>query len=184
MKISTCIKTASLGVALVASSAAMAKECSEIEWKAAVLNEYPQIGDACMGIVEMNGREYVELDAKYIRSAGDQVRLQFKHQDGSYGDTYQTKNLPPNFKIDIDGREHSIHTLTRDSTLELFIPTDRFAIVASVDDMPKEPEAVEEEVAYTALPSTASNVTLYALLGSLACSLALGLTILRRKMRI
>ncbi|MCP8900524.1 hypothetical protein [Gilvimarinus xylanilyticus] len=184
MKLSTCVKTSVLGVALVASSSVMAKECSDIQWKDSVLNEYPNIAQACQGVVEMNGREYVELDAKYVRSAGDQARLQFKHQDGSYGDTYQTKNLPEDFQINIDGRQRSIHALTRGSTLELFIPTDRFALVASVDEMPMEQEMMEEEPAYTALPSTASNVTLYALLGSLACSLALGLTVLRRKLRV
>lgn len=182
MKLNNCVKTAAIGVVLVTSSQALAKECSEIEWKQAVLNEYPQIAEACQGIFEMNGREYVELDAKYVRSAGDQVRLQFLHQDGSYGETYQTKNLPKHFKIDLDGKERSIHQLTRDSTLQLFIPTDRFTIVSSKNDMPY--EMPEEEVAYTALPKTASNTSVYGLLGALALVFAMGIRVISRKNRV
>ncbi|WP_157471594.1 hypothetical protein [Gilvimarinus agarilyticus] len=180
MKTSTIIKTTVLGVAIAASSSAMAKECSEVNWKPGILAEYPEIAQACQGIHERNGKEYVELDAKFVRSVGDQVRIKFLHQDGEYGETIQTKNLPRDFKIDLDGRERSIHDLTRDSTMQVFIPTDRFALVADIDDS-EELEALEEPVAYTALPSTASSLPLMALLGSLACSLGLTLTAIRRR---
>lgn len=183
MKISTCLTVTAFATAMATSATALAKDCSEVTWKEAVISEYPQIADACQGVVEFNGKEYVELDAKYVRSAGDQVRIRFMHQDGDYGPTYETKNLPKNFQIEIDGRQRSIHTLTRDSTMQLFVPTDRFAIVAKVDDMPSEQDQmmVADASSYQSLPSTASNTSLLGLLGALACSLALALSVLGRK---
>jgi LPXTG-motif cell wall-anchored protein len=181
MKTSTLIKTTVLGVAIAASSSAMAKECSEVSWKPGVLSAYPQIAEACQGIHERNGKEYVELHAKFVRSVGDQVRIKFEHQDGDYGETFQTKNLPKDFKIDLEGRERSIHDLNRDSTMQVFIPTDRFALVADLDDSDELDRAAMASTSYTELPSTGSSLPLIALLGSLACSLGLALTVMRRR---
>ena len=178
MQTSTLVKSAALGIALSASASVWATECSDITWKSEILEEYAQINEACHGIVEKNGREYVKLEAKVLRSVGNRVHLKFKHTDGSYGETYETPELPKDFRVDVEGRKRSIHSLPRDYEVNIFMPTDRFVIFPSMEQ-PEVQEIAADDSRMTMLPSTASHLPLIALLGSIFCVLGLALRRLR-----
>ena len=163
MKLLTSLTTVILSVAFISAAPVSAKECSDIEWSMSVLEEYAQIADACQGIVEVNGKEYAELEAKFVRSVGDQVRIKFKQNDGTWGPTYQTRNLNKDFQVTMDGERLNVHKLQRDSIMELHVPTDRFFVMGSFDDTADQ-YAMVDNYDYDMLPSTASSLGLMLLL--------------------
>ena len=178
MATSTLLKSAVLGATLMASSSLWAVECSEVVWDASVLAQYPNIGSLCQSVTERDGKQYVEVDGKFVRMTDGKARIKFKHSDGSYGETWQSKELPDDYKITIDGKSTSIQRVQRDTELTIYIPSDRFMLIsdlAAADSGFEMVEAVPAE-----MPHTASWTPLLGLLGALGCGLGLLMTSLRR----
>ncbi len=181
MKLSSMLRSTAVGVALLSSSSLWASECSDVVWSADTLAKYPNIGSVCKSVVEKDGKQYVEADAKFISIRNGKAHLKFKHSDGSYGDTFETRTIPDDFRIMLDGKSTSIHRIPRDAMLTMYVPVDRFGMVpdlnntASVVDLD---EAAEPE-----MPHTASAIPLLGALGAFACMMGLVLTGVRRYRR-
>jgi hypothetical protein len=178
MAISTFLKSAILGVTLVASSSLWAADCSEVIWNQSVLDRYPNISSLCKGVVERDGKQYVEIQAKFISVRDNKAHIKFKHADGSYGKTFETRELPSDFTVLIDGKDVPLRRVQRDTQLSLYLPPDRFVLLS---DLAKEAEAIAfyQEVE-PVMPTTGSSTPLLGLLGLLACGLGLLMTSLRR----
>jgi hypothetical protein len=178
MATSLLLKSAVMGVALMASSSLWAVECSEVVWDPSVLAQYPNIGDLCQSVTERDGKQYVEVEGKFVRMHDGKARIKFKHSDGSYGKTFESKELPEDYKITVNGKETLLRRVQRDTQLTVYIPSDRFMLVSDIAaanayemvEAPAEPE----------MPKTASWTPLLGLLGALGCGLGLLMTSLRR----
>jgi hypothetical protein len=180
MATSSLLKSAVVGAALMASSSLWAVECSEVIWAPSVLAQYPNISDLCQGVVERDGKQYVEVQGKFVRMTDNKARIKFKHADGSYGKTFETKELPNDYKITVNGKEVLLHRVQRDTQLTIYLPPDRFTLISdlAVADTSLDMVEVPPE-----MPKTASWTPLLGLLGALGCGLGLLLTGLRRLRR-
>jgi hypothetical protein len=181
MATSTLLKSAVVGAALMASPALWAVECSEVVWSPAVLAQYPNVSDLCQAVVERDGKQYVEVQGKFVRMTEGKARIKFKHADGSYGKTFESKELPNDYKITVNGKETLLHRVQRDTQLTIYLPPDRFSLIS---DLAAADAAIEiaQEVP-PEMPSTASWTPLLGLLGALGCGLGLVMTSLRRLRR-
>jgi hypothetical protein len=181
MATSLLLKSAVAGAALMASSSLWAVECSEVIWSESVLAQYPNISDLCQGVVEQNGKQYVELQGKFVRMTDNKARIKFKHSDGSYGKTFESKELPDDYKITVEGKEVLLHRVQRDTQLTIYMPPDRFTLISDLAAVDTSVDMVEEVPAE--MPKTASWTPLLGLLGALGCVLGLLMTSLRRLRR-
>jgi hypothetical protein len=180
MATSSLLKSAVVGAALMASSSLWAVECSEVIWAPSVLAQYPNISDLCQGVVERDGKQYVEVQGKFVRMTDNKARIKFKHADGSYGKTFETKELPNDYKITVNGKEVLLHRVQRDTQLTIYLPPDRFTLISDLAVADSSLDMVEVP---PEMPKTASWTPLLGLLGALGCGLGLLMTGLRRLRR-
>src|SRR6187431_825560 len=181
MATSSLLKSAVVGATLMASSSLWAVECSEVVWSQSVLAQYPNVSDLCQRVVEKDGKQYVEVHGKFVRVSDCKARIKFKHADGSYGKTFESKELPDDYKILVGGKEVPIQRVDRDTELTIYLPPDRFTLIsdlAAVDSSVDLGDEVQAE-----MPKTASWTPLLGLLGALGCGLGLLMTGLRRLRR-
>ena len=178
MATSTLIKSAVMGFALTASSSLWAVECSEVVWDSSVLSQYPNIGDLCQSVTVKDGKYYVEVQGKFIRMHHGKARIKFKHSDGSYGKTFESKTLPDDYAVMINGESVPAQRIQRDTMLTVYIPSDRFMLLSDLSSATAyDMVEVEED---PVMPKTASWTPLLGLLGALGCGLGLLMTSLRR----
>lgn len=180
MATSSLLKSAVVGAALMASSSLWAVECSEVIWAPSVLAQYPNISDLCQGVVERDGKQYVEVQGKFVRMHDSKARIKFKHADGSYGKTFESKELPDDYKIQVNGKEVLLHRVQRDTQLTIYLPPDRFTLISDLATADTSLDLVEVP---PEMPKTASWTPLLGLLGALGCGLGLLMTGLRRLRR-
>lgn len=181
MATSSLLKSAVVGATLMASSSLWAVECSEVVWSQSILAQYPNVSELCQGVVEKDGKQYVEVHGKFVRMTDDKARIKFKHADGSYGKTFETKELPDDYKITIDGKEVLLHRVQRDTQLTIYLPPDRFTLISDLAAVDSSLDIADEVPAE--MPKTASWTPLLGLLGALGCGLGLLMTGLRRLRR-
>ena len=180
MATSSLLKSAVVGATLMASSSLWAVECSEVVWSQSVLAQYPNVSDLCQRVVEKDGKQYVEVHGKFVRVSDGKARIKFKHSDGSYGKTFESKDLPDDFKVLVSGKEVPLHRVQRDTELTIYLPPDRFTLIS---DLAVASNSLDVEEVPPAMPKTASWTPLLGLLGGLGCGLGLLMTGLRRLRR-
>jgi|GEM_PF-1851564 len=182
MKYSPFSKVAVLSAAMLMSAEVLAVECSEVVWNESVLSKYPSISEYCQGVVERDGRTFVQLDAKFISANDGKAKLQFEHPDGSYGDTFETEKLSDDFRVTLSGRPTRIEDIPRNSELHVFMPPDRFELVGDLEST----STIANLSAYennSLLPDTGSNLPLVFLLGLMTCLAGAVMTASRKLFR-
>lgn len=170
------------------SFTAVSKDCSGVQWTDAALQTYPDIGSACQGVEERNGKTYVKFQGSVARNIdrGRQLAINFKD-----GGTI-TLSPPANTQLYVNGRKTPVSDLGRGDELTFYVPEDRLAAQFAEDDTPqtryvivpivfREPGAMERQPEQQAavLPSTGSGLPLAGLLGTLLLGLAASLTLYR-----
>lgn len=195
-------------VALIAMAGALSlsqpvfaqNDCSDLQFVDDILAQFPQAPEACLGIVERNGKQYAKFQAEITRIAGSRVEAKFLMPNGRFTDSFEFHPLS-DARVTIAGREYRYNELARGQELNIYLPPDRwemhipgtedFASSASVAVVT--PSAAQPEPAATAaaaaapaapaamLPKTASPVPLFAVLGGLFTALGAGLVLLRRR---
>ena len=178
MKLSSLLRSTAVGFALLTSSSLWAAECSDVVWSADSLAKYPDIATVCKSVIEKDGKQYVEAEAKFISVRSGKAHLKFKHSDGSYGDTFETRTIPDDFRIMLDGKSTSVHRIPRDAVLTMYVPVDRFGMVPDINNTANVVDL--DEASEPEMPHTASVLPLLGVLGAFACMMGLVLTGVRR----
>ena len=161
--------------------------CSDLRFTSAVTDVLPNASDACLGVVEKDGRLFAEFKAEVVRNRAGTLRARLRRADGSWTGAY---DFTPDMsrRINVGGRSVQIRDLQRGQQLNVFLPPDRFEIaVADDDDVTTVPATIvllmvrraPTEVAM--LPSTAGPVPMFGLLGAVFVLLGSGLALLRRR---
>lgn len=190
----TRVKLLVLGAALTMGLPAMAQapECSDVEWGQDVLSRYPNIAEACQGVVERGGNRYVKFTAAMDRlfNSGE-VRLRIFRPDGTYG--VGTFNPPRGFQAEMGGVSTTLDQIPRGKQFNIYMPEGRWALAsphveaATVATAPAVEEPEERAMAPASsrmdeeLPDTGGPLPLIALLGGLAAAMAGGLGWYRRR---
>lgn len=181
MKYTNILKVIVAAVTLMSGARVWAAECEEVVWNPSVLSKFPDIGQYCQGVIEQDGKTYVQLDARFESAHAGKAKFKFKHPDGSYGRIVETEKLSTDFRVTLDGKPTRIIDIPRNSQLTVYLPPDRFELVSNVE----EPETLAvlyayEEPAAAVLPETASSLPLLALVGGLFSLFGMALTVFRK----
>jgi hypothetical protein len=132
---------------LAASTSLWAVECTEVIWAPKVLERYPNIYNVCQAVVERDGKHYVEVQAKFVSYHDRKARINFKTQDGNYDKTFETKELPEDFKVIVNGKQELLRKVEQDTELTVYVPSDRFALVSDLAQITVVYEFEDEPVA-------------------------------------
>ena len=145
--------------ALGLTSAAQAATCSDITYTDTLLATNPDIGDACLKVVEREIVRFIKLKAKVVRQNANSTIVQWQLPDGSWSasdHTYPASGA----KAEIGGREVRISDLAPKQAVNVYIVQEGNWMVAEDAAPASEPKPVT-------LPKTATQVPLFALLGGL-----------------
>jgi hypothetical protein len=135
---------------ILAAPAALAAECSDVEYHQDVLDKYPAIANACQGVIEKNGKTYVEVTADFVSfRRPDKLIVNVHENDGTK--ERQTIMVDPKMRVKTGDSEMKFSELPRNYTLNFAIPSDRFELANDEEITATEEVAVVEE-----LPKTAS----------------------------
>ena len=160
---------------------AQAAECSDVIWSAEMLADNPNIGDACLGVVEKRGSEAVKLRARVVRQGVNSTIVQWQLPDGSWS-AAQRRFPERGATAEIGGQNVRITDLAARQEVNIYIPMGgnwslpsaapaaaaaAVAAPAAAAAPPPPPPAPEPEPAPMALPATATQLPMFALLGGL-----------------
>ena len=105
-----------------------AGSCSDVKWKAEVLQKYPDINKACKDVVVRDGVRYVKVSGKVRRAANGSLTVRLDHSEADItwkpgaGDT-----------VLIDGEPLAATDVKVGQNLRFYMPEDRVA-VANISD--------------------------------------------------
>ena len=163
--------------------------CGDIVFSEAITSQFPNVRNACLGVVTRDGRQFAHFQARIRSVRGNQVEAEFKQPDGTWG-------RPVAFSPESDararvaGRSYRYRDLSRGQELDVYLPPDRWAIAVQTDEAAFETARAitftaltEPSAQVAALPSTASPLPLLALIGALLAAFGAGVVApLRRRL--
>jgi hypothetical protein len=168
--ISMLIALGGLGFAATAS----AQDCGDIIWSPEILADNPNIGDACLGVMEKQGVMSAKFTARVVRQSVNSTVVQWQMPDGSWS-AAQRRYPERGAKAEIAEKEVAIRDLAERQVVNVYIPmaSDTWSLpapepmaAAAPPPPPPAPEP-EPEPEPEMLPTTATQVPLFALLGGL-----------------
>jgi len=159
--------------ALGFTTTAQAASCSDVIWSAEMLESSPNIANACQEVVEKRGTEAVKLHARVVRQGVNSTIVQFQLPDGSWSPS-ERRYPERGATAEIAGQTVRISEMAPRQEVNVYIPmAGNWSLpappVAAAAPPPPPPPAPapEPEPEPEALPTTASQVPLFALLGGL-----------------
>ena len=176
---SSILAAAVVLIALLGSGPSFAQgSCGNIQFTDAVTSRFPNAKDACLDVVERDGKQYAHFQAKIVRVQGNSVEAQFKLPNGEYGQTVAF-TPPSTARVKIEGSTYRYRDLNRGQELDVYVPPDRWDVA-----VPQEPDfaaapAVEEvplsepSETLAALPSTAGRLPWLVVLGIVLLAVSL-----------
>jgi len=170
--ISTLILLAGLGFTVSAS--AQDWNCGDLTWSATRLDTNPNIADHCLDVVERSGVPFAKLRARIERQGVNSTVVRYMlPDDGGWGSSERV--FPGGFTASIEGKDVRIVDLAPRQEVNVYVksagnftfpPAAPVAAAAPPPPPPPAPEP-EPEPEPVALPTTATQVNLLALLGGL-----------------
>lgn len=154
--------------------------CDDIEWKSVVTDEIPSIASACDAVMMKEGSIHARVEVELLRVRGRTLTFRVLDNNneslGVYSQTVDTA-----WRAHIAGRSYRPRDLMRGQRLNVYMPSDRWAVIP--EDAAEEPavEMAVVPVPAQELPKTATPLPLIALLGSGLVSLGAGLGWFRRR---
>jgi len=137
--------------------------CDDITFGYEMTSRFPRVGDACLAVVEVDGERFAKMSVEIVRTGNNRATFKFKLPDGSYGPT-QSTDLDPSWRANINGRDYRVRELGIGQELNIYVPSDRW----------------EDTGGGAALPSTASFMPMFGLLGGAALFSAFLMRVFRR----
>lgn len=165
----TLILIIGMGFTLSASAADYA--CSDLTWSAERLASNANIANVCLEVVEKNGALYAKLHAKIVRQGVNSTVVQYQLPDGGWAPSERV--FASGFEAHIGGESVKISELAPRQELNVYIHgEENFSVpapVAAAAPPPPPPPAPEPEPEPepVVLPTTATQIPLFALLGGL-----------------
>ncbi|MGW8370169.1 MAG: hypothetical protein ACWGPN_16005 [Gammaproteobacteria bacterium] len=164
--------------------------CPDIVFSSEITSQYPNVADACLGVVTRNGEPYARFEAEIDTVTGNRVRARFRTPDGSFG-PLTTIDTDPADRVEINGRSYRYRDLSRGQRLNVYLPPDRwqfyipettdFAQAEEVNIVAPVMAQADTSPAPRALPRTAGFMPLIGALGGLLTAVGFALTALRRR---
>jgi hypothetical protein len=171
MKKTILIATLVLLGALGFTINAQAASCSDVIWNAEVLEATPAVATSCLEVLDKRGTQAVKLRARVVRQGVNSTIVQWQHPDGSWSPS-ERRYPERGATAEIDNQVVRITDLAPRQEVSVYIPMANnwslpAPVVAAAPPPPPPPPAPEPEPEPEALPTTATQVSLFALLGGL-----------------
>ena len=161
--------------------------CSDITFNYEMTSRFPDIGEHCISVVEVDGERFAKFSVEVTRSYNNGASFRFMDpDDGRYGPT-QRVDLDPDWRAEMGGREYRARELTPGQKLNVYLPSDRWEAHVARNTTGffavYYPVAMTEDADDGAamLPSTAGLMPLFALFGGAALFSAFLIRIFRRR---
>ena len=160
--------------ALGFTTSAQAASCSDVIYSAELLETNPNIGDACLEIVEKDNAQWVKMTAQVMRQSVSSTMVKWQLPDGSW--TQTERRIPDRgATATLSGQTVLIRDLIPKQVVNVYIPmagnwslpAPAPAAAAAPAPAPAPVPAPEPEPEPVMLPTTATQVPLFALLGGL-----------------
>ena len=151
---------------------AQAATCSDLIWSADVLADNPNIGSACLEVVDKRGTQAAKFTARVVRQGVNSTIIQWQLPDGSWSEA-QRRFPERGASAEIGGQEVRIADLAARQVVNVYIPMAGnwslpapAAAAAPPPPPPPPPPPAEPEPA-PVMPTTATQIPMFALLGGL-----------------
>ncbi len=118
-----------LSLTMGQSALAQSPTCADIVWSAEVLANNPDIGETCRGVYEKDGRMFAKATVEIVRVRGNNLTFRPLHTDGTRGES-RSVTVPSSWRAEIGGRNYRASDLMRGQELNVYIPSDRWALLA------------------------------------------------------
>ena len=159
--------------ALGFTTTAQAASCSDVIYSAEILETNPNIAGGCLEIVEKGGTEAIKMTARVVRQSVNSTIVQWQLPDGSWSDP--NRRYPERgATAEIGGQTVRIRELAPRQEVNVYIPMAGnwsfpapAVAAAAPPPAPRPVPAPAPEPEPEALPTTATQVPLFALLGGL-----------------
>jgi len=159
--------------ALGFTTTAQAASCSDVIWSAEMLESSPNIGNACLDVVDKRGTQAVKLSARVVRQGVNSTVVQWRLPDNSWSAS-ERRYPERGATAEIQGQTVRISDMAPRQEVNVYIPMAGNwslpappAAAAAAPPPPPPAPAPAPEPEPEALPTTASQVPLFALLGGL-----------------
>ncbi len=160
------------GMGFTVSAIAADYTCADLTWSAQRLAKNANIANVCLEVVERDGGTFAKLHARIVRQGVNSTVVQYQRPDGSWSASERV--FPQGFEAQIAGKNVKIADMAPRQELNVYVrdegnfsvpaPVAEPVAVAVAPPPPPEPEPEPEPVA---LPPTATQLPLFALLGGL-----------------
>jgi hypothetical protein len=156
--------------ALGFTTTAQAATCSDVIWSAEMLEGNPNIANACLDVVEKRGTQAVKLSARVVRQGVNSTIIQWQMPDGSW--SASERRFPERgATAEIGGQTVRLAELAPRQEVNVYVPmAGNWSLpepAAAPAPAPAPVPAPAPEPEPEALPTTATQVPLFALLGGL-----------------
>lgn len=175
------------GLGITANVNAADLSCSDITFTPAAYVAYEFVDQACLEMVDRNGKTYARLAAQVVAQTAGGTHLRFNHADGSVGPSHPS-SAAKTFGATIDGKTVMVKDLAVRQDVNIYV-SDAFwtppappapVAVAAAPPPPPAPEP-EPEPEPVVLPTTAGLLPWLALFGSLFLILGGALRVARKQ---
>ena len=162
------------GLGFTVNVSAQDWNCSDLTWSASRLDTNPRIADHCLDVVERSGVPFAKLHARVERQGVNSTVVRYQFPDGSWGDSERV--FPGGFTAQLSGKDVRIGDMSPRQEVNVYVkaegnfsfpPAEPVAAAAPPPPPPPPAPEPEPEPEPVALPTTATQVNLFALLGGL-----------------
>lgn len=187
--ISALIAVGALG--FTATASAQEVGCDDIVWGSEILADNPNIGGACLDVVDKAGTPAAKFTARIVRQSVNSTIVQWKLPDGTWSDS-QRRYPARGSSAEIGGEEVLITDLAARQEVNVYLPLGEYWTLpvaevveeAAAPPPPPPPPAPEPEPEPepAVLPTTATQVPGFALLGGLLLLLGGAVSFVRNRL--
>jgi len=149
--------------------------CADLSWSAERLESTPDIATHCLDVVERNGIPYAKLHARIIQQSVNSTVVEYQSPNGSWSGKQRV--FPGDFTAEIGGKTIKVQDLPVRQQVNVYVkPEDNFSYPSAAPAAAAAPApapaaapapAPAPEPAPMVLPTTATQFSLFALLGGL-----------------
>ena len=131
----TALTAVALTLLLAVPAGAQEIACSDVEYDAEILASYPEVQEACLGVVEDQGVRYVHLRAKVLNNWISSLTIRYEHADGTWG-LLKTVTPPEGFTAIVNGRPTPVEEIGEGTVMNIFVPEGRWEVAMADVEMP------------------------------------------------
>ena len=109
--------------------------CTDVEYDAEIIANYPEVHEACLDVVEDQGVRYVHLRAKVLNNWISSMTIRYEHADGTWG-LLKTVTPPEGFTAIVNGSPTPVEEIQEGTVMNIFVPEGRWEVAMADVEMP------------------------------------------------